>query len=129
MQLLPTRPTHIIAQRIHWLPNLTVPGHVQLDEVLKVVNFRRQILDLVVAEAEFPQPGQPEEVLGQVSEVVGVQEELLEGSGVPEEVVGHGGQGAVPLVDVLDLAVTPFEDGDALKHFLSLPSGQKITLT
>ena len=95
---------------------LTVSRHIQLDEVLKVVNFRRQILDFVVAQSEFPQSGQTEEVLGQVSQVIGVQEEFLEGSGVSEEVVGDGGQGAMPLVHVLHLTVTPFEDGDALEH-------------
>ena len=41
--------------------------------------------------------------LGQVPQVVGVEQELLEAAGVPANLVGHHGERAVALVDVLDL--------------------------
>ena len=53
---------------------------------------------------------------GQFAEVVGVEEELLEGPGVAVEVLGDGGEGAVALVHVLHLPVAPLEDGNALEH-------------
>ena len=41
----------------------TVARDIQLDEAVKVLNIRGQTLDLVVAQAQLPQPVQPEETL------------------------------------------------------------------
>lgn len=54
--------------------------------------------------------------LGQVSDVVGVEQQLLERAGVPEDVLGHVGQRTVSLVHVLDLPVASLEQGHALEH-------------
>ena len=42
---------------------LTVPGDVELDEVLEVLDVRRQPLDLVVAQPKLAKSVQTEEVL------------------------------------------------------------------
>ena len=42
---------------------LTVSGHVQLHEVLQVLNVWREAHDLVVAQAQLAKAVQPEEVL------------------------------------------------------------------
>ena len=45
----------------------------------------------------------PEEAVGQVPEMIGVKEELLEGAGVAHDVLRHVVQRTVPLVHVLNL--------------------------
>lgn len=57
----------------------------------------------------------PLSYLGQFSELVGVQQELLQAAGVAVDLIGHGVQGAVPLIHRLHVAVTPPER-DALEH-------------
>ena len=54
--------------------------------------------------------------LGQLPEVVGVEEKLFEGAGVADQILGYGAERAVALVHVLHLSVAPLEDGDALEH-------------
>ena len=54
--------------------------------------------------------------LGQVPQVVCVEQELLEAPCVSAELLGDHGERAVPLVDVLHLPVAPLEDRDALEH-------------
>uniref|UniRef100_A0A182JM13 Uncharacterized protein n=1 Tax=Anopheles atroparvus TaxID=41427 RepID=A0A182JM13_ANOAO len=53
--------------------------------------------------------------LGQVTDVVRVQQQLLEAVGVAEDLLRHVRQRRVPVVDVLDLPVASLEDG----HFLT----------
>ena len=48
--------------------------------------------------------------------MVGVEQELLEAAGVSANLLGHHGERAVALVDVLDLPVAALEDRDALEH-------------
>lgn len=55
--------------------------------------------------------------LGKISDVVGVQKELLQAPGVPQNILGHCGQGTVPLINTLDLPVATFEDGYAAEHY------------
>lgn len=54
--------------------------------------------------------------LGQVPQVVGVEQQLLETPSVSANLLGHHGERAVALVDVLDLPVAALEDRDALEH-------------
>jgi hypothetical protein len=49
--------------------------------------------------------------------VVGVEKKFLQTPGVTKNVFGHGLQGAVPLINILDLPIATFENGDAAKHF------------
>lgn len=53
--------------------------------------------------------------LGQVSELVGVEQELLQTAAVAVDLVGHVKQRAVALIDRFDVTVTP-PQGDTVKH-------------
>ena len=44
---------------------LTVSGDIEFDQIFKVLDIRRQPLDLVVAEAQATQTVEPKEVLKQ----------------------------------------------------------------
>ena len=48
--------------------------------------------------------------------MVGVEQQLLETPSVSANLLGHHGERAVALVDVLDLPVAALEDRDALEH-------------
>lgn len=48
--------------------------------------------------------------------MVGVEEQLLEAAGVAQDLLGHGGQGAVALVHVLHLPIAALEYWNALEH-------------
>ena len=48
--------------------------------------------------------------------MVGVEQELLQAARISADLLGDNGEGAVALVDVLDLPVATLEDGDALEH-------------
>lgn len=54
--------------------------------------------------------------LGQVADVVGVEQELLQAPGIAEDVLGHRGQRTVPLIDALHLPIAALEYRNALKH-------------
>lgn len=54
--------------------------------------------------------------LGQVANVIGVEQQLLETAGIPEDVFGHGRQGAVALVHELHLPIATLEYWNALEH-------------
>lgn len=54
--------------------------------------------------------------LRQFTDVVGVQQDLLQTSGITQYVVGNTAQGAVTLVHILHMPVTPLKDGDTPKH-------------
>jgi len=80
------------------------------------LNLRRESLDLIVTETKLPEVVELEEGGGEVAEVVGVQEELLEAAGVSHDVLRHIVKGAVTLIHILNLSVAPLEEGDALEH-------------
>lgn len=54
--------------------------------------------------------------LWQISNVICVQQQLLQASGVAQNVFGHIGQGAMPLIHELHLTIASFEDWNALEH-------------
>ena len=58
--------------------------------------------------------------------MVGVEQELLEAAGVSANLLGHHGERAVALVDVLDLPVAALEDRDALEHGGSGGEGEEL---
>lgn len=54
--------------------------------------------------------------LGQIPNVIGVEQELLQAASISKDVLGHGRQGAVALVHELYLAIAALEDWNALEH-------------
>ncbi|CAB0000925.1 unnamed protein product, partial [Nesidiocoris tenuis] len=54
--------------------------------------------------------------LGQFSDVIGVEQEFFKASGISEDILGDIGQGAVPLVHILNLAIASLEDRNAAEH-------------
>lgn len=59
----------------------------------------------------------------QIAQMVCIQQQLFKGLRIAQDLVGHGRQGAVALVNVLHLAVT--SERDALKH--GLGAGRRFT--
>lgn len=53
--------------------------------------------------------------LGQVSELVGIQQQLLQTPSVAKNLIGHIEQGAVAFIDRLDMTVAP-PQGYTVKH-------------
>lgn len=54
--------------------------------------------------------------LGQIPNVIGVEQELLQAACIPKNLLGHGGQGTVALVHELHLPIAALEDWNALEH-------------
>lgn len=54
--------------------------------------------------------------LGKIPNVIGVEQELLQAARISENVLGHGGQGAVALVHKLHLPIAALEYWNALEH-------------
>lgn len=82
----------------------------------EITAFNPMSVSLVVWSSSFSRIPKLRTHLGQVPDVVGVEEELLQGTGVPQDLLGHLRQGAVALVHELHLPVAALEDGNALEH-------------
>lgn len=64
--------------------------------------------------------------LGKIADMVRVQQQFLQRSTVPENVVWHREEVTVSLVDVVDLAIAPFKQRNATEHGHLLVEKQAI---
>lgn len=58
----------------------------------------------------------PNEYLGQVSDMVGIQKKFFQTPGISKNIFGNCWKRAVPLINILNLPIAAFEDWDAAKH-------------
>lgn len=72
-------------------------------------------MNLVVTEAQLSQIVQSEERLRQLSQLVGVQEQLLQTAVVAVDLIGHRSERAVSFIHRLDVTVAP-PQRDTLQH-------------
>ena len=88
---------------------LTISIAVKLGEIDKVANLGRDLFDFVVAYVELPELRELVEALGQLMQLIRVEQQLLKRSVIADYVVRERGQILVPLIDRLDVLVAPGE--------------------
>lgn len=89
------------AQHSHRRIRASRAARVYMQQFDDVINF-------------VPVRGEPH--LWQISDVIRVEQELLQAPRVPQDFLGHGGQRAVPLIHKLHLTIAALEDWNALEH-------------
>lgn len=65
--------------------------------------------------------------LGQLLDVIGVEQELLQAAGIAQDLFGHGGQRTVALIDKFHLTIAALEYWNALEHVVVVVVAVDVT--